>query len=152
MKHILLVAGLGLASAVGTQVAWFRFHHPCGGTELECQLVWMKTELQLTDAQFDRIKAIHAASSPRLLALAAQVAQMRDEYAAFERERTTVGQVDFVEFARFVEHRRSIDQECLLSTRELVAATCEVMDPAQRARYLHLLTPAFSGAGATLPQ
>ncbi|HVS51538.1 MAG TPA: hypothetical protein VHD62_04215 [Opitutaceae bacterium] len=152
MNRTLSILLLGAACAIVTHLAWFRLHSPCGGDRLDCQLSWMKTELALTDAQFARIKAIHAASSPRLLALAAQVAQMRDEYAAFERERTTVGQIDFLEFARFVEHRRSIDQECLASTRQLVAATCDVMDPAQRSRYLNLLTPAIARPGGSLPQ
>jgi hypothetical protein len=105
----------------------------------------MKTELKLTDRQFARIKAIHEQSSPRLLALAAQVARMREEYDAFEHERTTSGQVDFLEFAHFVEQRRVVDRECLFSTRQLVADAAGVMTDKQRARYLGLLGPVFKG-------
>lgn len=141
MKHTFFVLALGLAAATAAHLAWYYGNRPCAGNELECQLAWMKAELKLTDAQFARIKALHEASSPRLLALAAQVAQLRDEYAAFERDRLTTDRVDFVEFARFVGQQRAIDRECLDSTRRLVAATSGVMTPLQREHYLGLLPP-----------
>jgi hypothetical protein len=151
MKHTFLVFGLGLLGAMAAHLGWYRWHEPCHGPELECQLVWMKTELKLTDAQFERIRAIHEASSPRLLALAAQVARMRDEHAAFERERTTAGQVDFVEFARFVAQRRAIDRECLEATNRLVGATSGIMTAQQRERYLGLVGPALTGRELSPP-
>ena len=143
MRHAILVVLLGVASGVGAHVAWFGLNRPCKGVGLDCQLGWMKSELKLSDAQMERIKSLHEASSPRLLALAGQVARMREEYAAFERERATSGEVDFLEFARFVEKRRAVDAECLASTRRLVSATTEVMTPAQRAHYLNLVEPSF---------
>jgi hypothetical protein len=101
----------------------------------------MKTDLKLTDERFARIKAIHEESSPRLLALAAEVARMREEYDAFEHERTTSGQIDFLEFAHFVEQRRTVNRECLTSTQRLVADAARVMTAQQRERYLGLLDP-----------
>ena len=152
MKHTLLVLLLGAAVAATAHVAWFELRRPCTGDALDCQLAWMRSELKLTDAQFARIRTIHEASSPRLLALAAQVARMRDEYAAFERTRLTADRVDFVEFAQFVEARRAIDRECLASTRRLVDATSDVMTPLQRERYLGLLAPALQPHDAPLPR
>lgn len=143
MKNTLLILVLGVTAATAAHFGWYYAQRPCSGGQLECQLAWMKTELKLTDTQFDRIKAIHEASSPRLLVLASQVARMRDEYAAFERERVTADRVDFVEFARFVDQRRAIDRECLDSTRRLVDATTGVMTPAQREQYFGLLPPAL---------
>jgi len=151
MKYTLLVLLLGATAAVAAHLTWFQLHRPCPGDQLECQLAWMKTELKLTDAQFARIKAIHEASSPRLLALAAQVARMRDEYAAFERTRVATDRVDFVEFALFVEQRRAIDRECLDSTRRLVHAASDVMTPLQRERYLGLLAPTLKIHDASSP-
>lgn len=89
MKHTILVLLLGLSAGLLGHLGWFLSQRPCGSNDLDCQLEWMKTELKLSDKQFARIKVIHEESSPRLLALAAQVARMRDEYEAFERERTT---------------------------------------------------------------
>ncbi len=141
MKHPGVILALGLAVGTLTHLAWYWAQRPCTGDSLDCQLAWMKTELKLDDNQFARIKAIHERSSPRLLALAAQVGRMREEYYSFENERTTSGQVDFLEFAHFVEQRRAGDRECLASTRQLVADAAGIMTESQRARYLGLLGP-----------
>jgi hypothetical protein len=141
MKRTLLTVLLGLTSAVLAHVGWFISQQPCRSNGLDCQLQWMKTELKLSDEQFARIKTIHEESSPRLLALAAQVSRMREEYDAFEHERTTSGQIDFLEFAHFVEQRRAVDHECLTSTRRLVADATRVMTARKRERYLGLLGP-----------
>lgn len=147
MKHTLLIILLGIAAGVLSHVGWFISQRPCRSNNLDCQLEWMKTELKLSDEQFARIKTIHEKSSPRLLALAVQVGRMREEYDAFERERTTSGQVDFLEFAHFVEQRRAIDRECLTSTQQLVADATRVMTAQQRERYFGLLGPVLRGEG-----
>jgi hypothetical protein len=141
MKHTFFVVIFGLTAAVLAHVGWFVVQQPCRTNGLDCQLQWMKTELKLSNEQFARIKKIHEASSPRLLALAAQVARMSDEYDAFEHERTTSGQIDFLEFAHFVEHRRAVDRECLTSTQRLVADAARVMTAQQREQYLGMLGP-----------
>lgn len=150
MKRTLITLITGLVAGIIAHLAWFDTHRPCGSDELGCHLAWMRTELKLTDAQYARIRAIHEESSPKLLALAAQVAQMREEYAAFDRQRLTTDRVDFVEFARFVEQRRTIDRECLALTRQLVAASSNTMSPEQRERYLGMLGPALSNAHSGL--
>ncbi|MCX6951977.1 MAG: hypothetical protein NTV51_07400 [Verrucomicrobia bacterium] len=147
MKRVLQVLGLGLVCGVVAHLAWFGARRPEGGADLGSQLAWMRETLELTPEQFARIKALHEESGPRLLALAAQVAQMRGEFAAFERERRTTGQIDFVEFARFVEQRRAVDRECAESTRRLILAASEVLSPRQRETYLGLLDPARRSAG-----
>jgi hypothetical protein len=102
----------------------------------------MKSELQLSDAQFARIRELHEASSPRLRALATQVTQMQAEFAAFENTRRATDRVDFIEFAQFVEARRNISRECLDSTRQLVLAAASEMNPRQREHYFGLVAVA----------
>lgn len=142
MKRTLLILTLGLAVGVGSHVVYFRLNRPNGLDSLDGQLSWIKTELKLTDAQFTRIKELHEASSPRLRALAAQVSRMQAEFAAFENTRRTSDTVDFLEFAQFVETRRAINRQCLESTRQLVLATADVMNPQQRAHYLGIVAAA----------
>jgi hypothetical protein len=148
MKRLLLVVAAGFAGGLLAHFAWFGLHRPAGAADLDSQLAWMQQTLQLTPDQFTRIKALHEQSSPRLLALAAQVAQMRGEFAAFEQERRTTGEIDFLEFARFVEQRRTVDRECAESTRRLILAASEVMNPQQREAYLAFLDPALRNLGA----
>ena len=142
MKRGLLVLLLGAAIGVGSNVLFFRLHQPADPHTLDGQLAWMRQELHLSDGQFARISELHQASSPRLTALAAQVAQMRTEFAAFEKARKTTDRVDFIEFAHFVEVRRAINQQCLDSARQLVLASANEMTPRQREQYLGIVTPA----------
>lgn len=149
MKRMLLVILAGIAAGVVAHFGWYGAHRPARGDNLDAQLAWMQESLQLSPAQFARIKLLHEQSSPRLLALAGQVGRMQEEFAAFERERRIVGQIDFLEFARFVEQRRAVDRECAESTRGLILATSAVMTPEQRARYLAMLDPALKATGTS---
>lgn len=142
MKKALLILLLGLTTGFVTHTIYFRYHASAPMDTLDGQLAWMKSELQLTDSQFERIKELHQASHPRLRALAAQVAQMQTEFAEFERSRRTTDRVDFIEFARFVETRRDLNRESLDSTRRLVLASAEVMNPQQRQQYIRLVATA----------
>lgn len=140
MKRAIVVTVLGLLGGVGAHFGWIAAHaNQASRDNLDAQLAWIQHDLQLTAEQYARIKAIHEQSSPHLNALASRVKRMREEFAAFERQRKTVGEIDFLEFAQFVQERRRIDNECLQSTRQLVDATAGVMTPYQRERYLNLL-------------
>jgi hypothetical protein len=133
---------LGLAVGVASHFAYFGIHRPYDPGTLDGQLAWMKSELQLSDAQFQRIRELHEASSPRLRSLASQVAQMQEEFAAFENTRRRSDKVDFIEFAQFVEVRRNISRQCLDSTRSLVLAAAGEMTPAQRQHYFGIVAAA----------
>lgn len=147
MSRTLLVLLLGLTVGVAAHLGYYHLHQPYPVGSLDGELAWMKSELQLSDAQFARIKELHEQSSPRLRALAAQVAQMQQEFAAFERSRRTDDRVDFIEFAQFVETRRAINRECMESTRRLVLASADVMNSRQRQRYLGLVAATESSPG-----
>lgn len=140
MNRTLLILLLGLGVGLGAHTVYYQLHRPSGMDSLDGQLAWIKSELDLSDAQFARIKELHEQSSPRLRALAVQVARMQEEFAAFETMRRTTDRVDFLEFAHFVETRRNINRECLESTRNLVQATAGVMTPEQRTRYLGIVS------------
>jgi hypothetical protein len=145
MKRGILVLLLGVAVGIATHVIYFHFHRAPDPDSLDGQLAWMKSELQLSDAQFARIRELHEASSPRLRALASQVTQMQAEFADFENTRRATDHVDFIEFAQFVETRRNINRECRDSTRQLVLAAASEMTPRQREHY-------FGIVAATTPQ
>jgi hypothetical protein len=149
MKRILTVTLFGLAGGLAAHFGWL-FAHQAKASGLDAQLAWIQHDLQLTPQQYARIKAIHEQSSPHLLALAARVSHMKDEFAAFERQRKTTGEIDFLEFAHFVEERRRIDRECLQSTQQLVDASADVMTPEQRQRYLNLLPTLHRPASSQL--
>lgn len=141
MKRALAILVLGSLLGAGTHLGWYQLRQPAMAPGLAGQLDWMRAELQLTPDQFARIKELHESTSPHLLLLAHEVERMQSELAAFEAERKTEGQIDFLEFARFVTARRTIDRDCLHSTRTLIAATAGLMTEQQRTRYLAWLGP-----------
>lgn len=139
MKRALLTIVLGLGVGLFIHLAYFHLHRPATTNTLEDRLAWMKSELQLTDAQFARVRDIHQASSPRLRAIAAQAAGLQAEFLTFEQLRQAEDRVDFIEFARYVELRRRLSSEGRDSTRQLVLAAAAVMTPQQRERYIRLV-------------
>jgi len=143
MKRLVMVLLAGGAGGLLAYFGWLGLHRPMQSGDLAAQMAWMQSDLHL--AQFARIKALHEQSSPRLLALENEVTRLREELTAFERGRLTTGQVDFLEFARFVEQRRTVDRACTESTRQLILAASAVMTPEQRTRYLALLEPVRRG-------
>jgi hypothetical protein len=150
MKRPFLVLWLGLAVGTAAHLAYFQHREPIGTDTLDGQLAWMRSELRLTEQQFARIKGLHQATRPQLQAMAAQVALMQEEFAEFEHTRQATDQVDFIEFARFVESRRELNRRCLDTTRQLVLASAEIMTPEQRRQYIRLVPAAEPLVGTLL--
>lgn len=141
MKRTFAILACGALAAVLAQFAWFELRAPADPGDKPGDLAWLKGELHLSDAQYARICEIHQKSGPHIAALAAQVTRMRSELDAFENQRRSTGEIDFLEFARFVESRRAIDQECLQRTRQVVQDSAGQMTPEQRSRYLSMISP-----------
>ena len=99
----------------------------------------LQRDLQLTPGQLDSLRILYEQSAPHLRELAAREARLREELYAFETRRQARGEVDFLEFARFVDERRRLERECADSTRQIVDASAGVMNPRQRERYRMLI-------------
>ena len=143
MKHVTLVLLLGILAGALAHVLWYTARRPAEVDTVGHALAWLQQDLQLTQEQFTRFQAIHERSSPQLRQLAHEATRMRAEFDAFERRRQTLGEIDFLAFARFVESQRRLDRLCAEPTRRLIAAAAEEMNPGQRERYLDRLDPAL---------
>jgi hypothetical protein len=141
MKRTALMLCCGLAAGAVAHLGWFAMRQP--PTDLETQLAWMNSVLQLNPEQFARFKAVHEEASPQLVGLASELQRMRAESDEFERRREQTGEVDFLAFARLVEHRRMVDRDRDRTARQLIETAISVMTPEQRQRYLTLIAPAL---------
>jgi len=146
MKRTLIALGLGLVCGVCAHLLWFGLRHPQPIGDFDSQLAWMKKDLHLNSAQLARIRSLHQESKPRMVALAREVARMRREFEVIEDQRQKEGMIDFLKVSRVAMEQRVIDNECMDSARELVAATAAVLNPRQRDQYLSLLSPAMQAA------
>lgn len=149
MKRTLIVISAGILAGLLGHSAWYAARRPEPPERLEAQLSWMQARLELNAEQYRQIKRLHEELHPQLAALSGEVERLRTEFATFEHQRMTVGQIDFVEFARFIREGRSIDEACNESTRNLVDTTVSFMTPKQRTRYLAILAPALHDHGST---
>jgi len=149
MKRTLIVISAGILAGLLGHAAWFAARRPQPPDGLEAQLNWIQARLELNAEQYEQIKRLHEQLRPQLATLAGEVERMRSQLAAYEHQRMTAGQIDFVEFARFLRQQRSIDDACEQSTRNLVATTVSFMTPEQRGRYLAILAPALQDTGKT---
>lgn len=145
MKRTIVIILCGICAGIVAHVGWFALRRP--PTDLETQLAWMNSVLQLNADQFARFKAVHEEASPQLVGLATELQRMRAESAAFERRREETGEVDFLAFARLVEHRRAVDRDRDATAHKLIETAVSVMTPEQRQRYLALIAPALSSSG-----
>jgi len=144
MKRTLVLLLLGLAVGTGSYRLQLHFRSTPESAALDHHLAWMKAELNVSDEQLARLRELHEASEPQMRLLASKVIQLQGELAAFEQTRRAAGEVDFMELGRFVEIRRNVYQECLVSTRQLVVASAALMTPAQRRHYLALVAPSMA--------
>jgi hypothetical protein len=139
MKRTLLILLGGMLAGLVAHVGWFSLRRP--PTNLEAQLALMQGVLRLSPDQFARFREVHEQASPHLFVLASELQRVRVESAAFERRREETGEVDFLAFARLVEHRRAVDRDRDATARRLIETAVSVMTPEQRQRYLALIAP-----------
>ncbi len=148
MMRTFSIVLLGAAVGVGAYFTDLQLRTPAGQTSLDHHLAWMQSELHVSDAQLARLRALHEATEPQLQLLAAQVVQLQDELAGFERNRRANADVDFLALGRLIETRRNVYQECLDATRRLVVASADLMTPEQRQQYLARVAPALAAEAA----
>jgi hypothetical protein len=139
MTRTLLILVSAVAAGVAGHWGWYAARRP--DPAAESQLAWVRRELDLAPEQYRRLREIHARGEPELRQLAGEVARLREQFAAFERERLEAGQVDFLQVARAAADSRTLDLQCDAAAQRLIAAALGVMTPEQRRRYLELVGP-----------
>lgn len=139
MKRGFLILFLGVLGGLGAHTFYFNTHRPCTDSSLACELSWIRDELNLSPTQYARLIELHETNGPHLAELGDQLLQMRRQLAAYEAQRRGTNEIDFIEFGQFVVERRAVENECENSSRSLILAAAEVMQPEQRERYLALV-------------
>ncbi|MBC2607114.1 hypothetical protein [Pelagicoccus albus] len=107
------------------------------GSRLE--LDWMRRELDLSDAQYARIRQLHEERESDIRALSKRVRELENSLREMEAKRVAEGYVDYMAIRNYVLAKRDVDEACAESTKELIASVGGVMTLDQRRRYLSLL-------------
>ncbi len=138
-RSLFVVAG-GLAAGFVAHLSYFQAYTPeCPPSALECEMEWLRDELDLSDEQYARIARVHNESSQEISVLSKRVRELELLLAELEAERVREGYVDFLEIRTYMEAKRKLDEACEKSTSDLIASVGSLMDVEQRKRYLNIV-------------
>ncbi|MEI8343059.1 MAG: hypothetical protein WCH43_16165 [Verrucomicrobiota bacterium] len=136
-KNLILLAAL-LLLALGGSIAYYHFA-TAGMASMLCktdgEMDWLRQEFKLTDAQFEKISALHAAYRPKCDRMCEKVAAARarlDHLIDTNRSVTPEVESAFKEFA-------SVEEECRQAMLGHIYEVSELMPPENSARYVHLM-------------
>ncbi len=138
MKNGLLI--LLLALAAGTAAFWVtRSHqHPHDRQTVLLdsmpELAWLRTELNLTDAQFARACALHTAYRPQCVRMCRRIADARAPLAHHARSITP-------ELATAIRELARVRAECQEQMLDHLYQTAALLDGPQAALYLARVLP-----------
>ncbi len=139
MKRIVFIALLGVAAGTAAHLGFYAFRRPIVETQLTRDLAWMKTEFQLDDTQYTRLRALHARTGPELERLFSVLRTTREELVRLEELRRSTDKVDFIVYHETAETNRQARRQCRALTLDLIYSVAEVMRPEQRELYFRLV-------------
>lgn len=120
MRRVFGATAAALVVAVGAH-AWYLHAHDTP-EPYETEIRWLSAELNLTDDQASRVRALHVAHCPDMDSL----------YQELEQQRAAAPEAPAC---------REVEKRCAQSTERLIDEVAAVLEPAQRARYLELVQP-----------
>lgn len=101
------------------------------------ELAWVRTELELTDDQFAKVSALHAAYRPKCAEMCRRIAEAQEklEIAARDNRRMSPG----LEAA--IREHATTHAECRQAMLKHMYETAALLDEEQSARYLAEMLP-----------
>lgn len=132
---ILLIALLGIASYatayfLRTEKAYSLLHHEQSG------LTWLKEEFHLTDIQFEKIKALHAAYVPRCEIMCREIRESRQQLDQAIRSSGSLSP----EVIAALDRSDRVKAQCEREMLEHIYSVSQNMNPDQGKRFLEMMT------------
>ena len=101
------------------------------------ELTWVKSELKLSDGQFQKVSDLHAAYRPKCMEMCRQIAAAHEKVEELIRENPEVTP----ELERAIHEHAAIHAECQQAMLHHIFQTAGVMDRDQAALYLKEVVP-----------
>ena len=111
------------------------------GASLLPELAWLRSEFQLNDAQFAKVKALHLAYKPTCEALCLKVTTARQKVKAL----VATGKVPSAELDAALQEQAAVHVECQKALLKHVHETAALMSPAQAEQFLNAMLPQVLG-------
>lgn len=101
------------------------------------ELVWLRSELNLTDAQFAKVTALHAGYRPKCAEMCARIAEARGKVEALAK----AGREVTPELEAALREHADTHAECQQAMLRHMYETAATLEPDQAARYLETMLP-----------
>ncbi|MDB6134890.1 MAG: hypothetical protein JWM59_3133 [Verrucomicrobiales bacterium] len=140
MKKPLLILLLILsAGACAFCFTHFRKQQERGGVLLDTmpELVWLRSELKLSDDQFRKVSGLHAAYQPKCVEMCARIARAHRRLETLAREGTSLNP----ELEAALKEHAAVHLECRQAMLNHIYQTSAQLDRKQSARYLEAVLP-----------
>jgi hypothetical protein len=111
------------------------------GASLLPELAWLRSEFQLNEEQFDRVKVLHLTYKPTCEALCLKVTMARQKVKTL----VTAGRVPSQELDAALQEQAAVHVECQKALLKHVHDTAALMSPAQAEQFLRAILPQVLG-------
>lgn len=140
MKKGLVILLIALLAGVAAFVLTRSQRHSPGGAALldeVPELAWLRGELSLSDEQFTKAQALHAAYRPHCEEMCRNIAEARARMETLATKSSAVTP----ELAKAIEDYASVRAECQQHMLAHLYQTAALMDAKQARRYLDTVLP-----------
>ncbi len=147
MKKGLLILVLALAVSVA---AYFvaRTHqqarHNAVLLDSMPELAWLRSELNLSDRQFEKVSELHVAYRPHCAEMCRRISEAQTKFESLARDNRDMTP----ELDQAIQEHARVRAECRRHMLEHLYQTAAVMDARQASRYLKIVLPAAFDAPA----
>lgn len=140
MQRGLLI--LVLALMAGAAAFWLTRSHraaaqPAVLLDSMPELTWLRHELKLSDTQFAKISALHAAYRPQCAVMCRNIAEAQTTMESMARSNRAMTP----ELAAAIHNHASVQAQCQQNMLEHLYQTADLLDDQQAARYLATVLP-----------
>lgn len=140
MWRSLIILVIGVAAGGAAHFGYFNAYTPaCSPLALECEMEWLRGELDLSEEQYARILQVHDQRTAEIRSLSKRVRELELLLAELESDRVREGYVDFLQIRDYLEVKRKLDEACEKSTSDLIVSVGSFMDLEQRKRYFSIV-------------
>lgn len=108
----------------------------------EVGLAWLKSEYHLSDAQFQRIEAVHDAYYPQCKEMCRHIAAANKKVTTLLQSANTMTP----ELEAALQQAEAVHTDCRTATLKHIFAVASLMPPPEARRYLHDTAPRVLGA------
>ncbi len=112
--------------------------HPIGlASDAMQELAWLRTELQLSDEQFAKVKELHAAYRPRCGEMHRRISEAHEKIESFAQTHRVITP----EYKAALKDHADIHVECQEEMLRHLYATAALLNEDQAQRYLEAMLP-----------